>query len=299
MPGTPIRVSSEPEISGSTVLAEPPRIGGYEEPENHTALKRLRLLLDQRFLLLRITAYGLALATLLAFLLPVRYEARTQLMPPDSELSSGLSSLMAMTTRSEGGLGMLAGDFLGLKTSGALFIGILRSETVEDRMIDKFDLRSVYGVKRMQDARRQLEENTGISEDRKSGIIAIAVTDHSPQRATAMAQAYVDELDRLVVELNTSAAHRERTFLEERLKTVKQNLDSSAKEFSQFASENTAIDIHEQGRAMVGAAATLQGHVIAAQSELEGLRQIYADSNVRVKAAVSYTHLTLPTTPYV
>ena len=87
-----------------------------------------------------------------------------------------------------------------------------------------------------------------------------------------------------MVELNTSAAHRERVFLEERLLSVKQDLDSSAKEFSQFSSENTAIDIKEQGKAMVEAAATLQGHLIAAQSELEGLRQIYADTNVRVKA---------------
>jgi uncharacterized protein involved in exopolysaccharide biosynthesis len=273
-----------PTKASSTGLAEPPQVGGYKEADAHVALKRLRLLLDQRFLLLRITAYGLALATLLAFVIPARYEARTQLMPPDSELSSGLASLMAMTSRSGDGLGMLAGDFLGLKTSGALFIGILRSETVEDRIIDKFDLRSVYGVQRMQEARRHLEENTEISEDRKSGILAIAVTDHSRERAAAIARAYVDELDRLVVELNTSAAHRERVFLEERLKSVKQDLDSSAKEFSQFASQNTAIDIKEQGRAMVEAAASLQGHLIAAQSELEGLRQIYADTNVRVKA---------------
>jgi uncharacterized protein involved in exopolysaccharide biosynthesis len=273
-----------PTNASSTVLVEPPQVGRYEEPDAQMAWKRLRLLLDQRFLLRRITLYGLVLATLLAFLLPMRYEARTQLMPPGSELSSGLASLMAMSTRSGDGLGMLAGDFLGLKTSGALFIGILRSETVEDRIIDKFDLRSVYGVKRMQEARRRLEENTEISEDRKSGILAIAVTDHSRERAAAIARAYVDELDRLVVELNTSAAHRERVFLEERLKSVKQDLDSSAKEFSQFASQNTAIDIKEQGRAMVEAAAALQGHLIAAQSELEGLRQIYADTNVRVKA---------------
>ena len=201
-----------------------------------------------------------------------------------AKLGSGLASLLAMTARSGSGLGMLAGDLLGLKTSGSLFIGILRSETVEDRIIDKFDLKSVYGVRRMQDARRRLEENTEVTEDRKSGIITIGVTDHSPQRASAIAQSYVAELDRLVSELNTSAAHRERVFLEERLKSVKQDLDSSAKEFSQFASNNTAIDIKEQGRAMVEAAASLQGHLIAAQSELEGLRQIYADSNVRVRA---------------
>jgi len=279
MPGTPIRVSTGQDSIGSPVFAEPPR---YEEPATRAAFRRLRVLLDHRFFLLRVTAYGLALATLLAFLIPVRYESRTQLMPPDSEASSGLASLMAMSRGA--GLGMLAGDFLGLKTSGALFIGVLRSDTVEDRIIDKFDLKSVYRVKRMQDARRELEENTGISEDRKSGIITIGVTDHSPQRAAAIAQAYVEELNRLVVELNTSAAHRERVFLEDRLKTVKRDLDSSAKEFSQFSSKNTAIDIKEQGKAMVEAAAALQGHLIAAQSELEGLRQIYADTHVRVKA---------------
>ncbi|MGO9086137.1 MAG: GumC family protein [Candidatus Sulfotelmatobacter sp.] len=268
----------------SVVFPQPVPVRGYEDHGSHVVVSRLRLLLEQRIFLFRVTAYGLALSTLLAFLIPFRYEAHTQLMPPDSELSSGLGSLLAMTARTGNGLGMLAGDLLGVRTSGSLFIGILRSQTVEDRIIDQFDLKSVYSVRLVQNARRQLEANTQITEDRKSGIISIAVTDHSPQRAAAMAQAYVAELDRLVVELNTSAAHRERVFLEERLKSVKQDLDSSAKEFSEFASKNTAIDIKEQGRAMVEAAANLQGNLIAAQSELEGLRQIYSDSNVRVRA---------------
>src|SRR5580700_2487867 len=266
MPGTPIRVSPDQGMNGSTVLTDPARINGYGDLEGHTAVSRLRLLLDHRFFLLRVTAYGLAAAILLAYLIPVRYEARTQLMPPDSEMSSGLASLMAMTTRSGSGLGLLAGDFLGLKTSGSLFVGILRSETVEDRIVEQFNLKSVYSIRQMQGARRQLEENTEISEDRKSGIIVIRVSDHSPQRAKAIANAYIVELDRLVVELNTSAAHRERIFLEDRLKSVKQDLDSSAKAFSKFASENAAIDINEQGKAMVEAAAALQGHLIAAQS---------------------------------
>jgi uncharacterized protein involved in exopolysaccharide biosynthesis len=284
MPGTPIRVNPKDDPLDSSVITTPARVREYVEQETHTAITRLRLLLDQRFFLLRVTIYGLLLATLIAFLIPKTYESRTQLMPPDSELSSGLSSLMAMTARTGGAIGMLAGDFLGLKTSGSLFIGILRSETVEDRIIQQFDLRSVYGTKQMQAARRRLEENTEISEDRKSGIVVIRVSDHSPQRARDIAEAYVVELDRLVVELNTSAAHRERVFLEDRLKTVKQDLDASARDFSKFASDNTAIDIKEQGKAMVEAAATLQGHLIAAQSELEGLRQIYTDNNIRVRA---------------
>jgi len=84
--------------------------------------------------------------------------------------------------------------------------------------------------------------------------------------------------------LSTSSARRERIFLDERLKAVSQDLEAAEKEFSQFASKNTAIDIKEQGKAMVEAAATLQGQYIAAQSELEGLKQVYTDNNVRVRS---------------
>jgi capsule polysaccharide export protein KpsE/RkpR len=99
-----------------------------------------------------------------------------------------------------------------------------------------------------------------------------------------MSQAYVEELNKLVAELSTSSARRERIFLEERLQTVNKDLESAEKEFSQFASKNTAIDIREQGKAMVDAAAILQGQLIAADSEYEGLKQIYNDNNFRVRS---------------
>jgi hypothetical protein len=56
-----------------------------------------------------------------------------------------------------------------------------------------------------------------------------------------------------------SSAHRERAFLEERLIQVKQDRESAQKDFSEFASKNTAIDIPSQGNAMIKAAATLDG----------------------------------------
>src|SRR5260221_241525 len=134
----------------------------------------------------------------------------------------------------------------------------------------------------MTDARKDLADHTSISVDRKSQIISITVTDRSPQRAAAMAHAYAEELDRLVAELSTSSARRERIFLEGRLQAVNQDLEAAEKDFSQFASKNTAIDVKEQGKAMVEAAAMLQGQLIAAQSQYEGLREIYTDNNPRV-----------------
>lgn len=98
-----------------------------------------------------------------------------------------------------------------------------------------------------------------------------------------MVQEYVQELDRLVTQVNTSSAHRERVFLEERLNQVKQDLESAEKNFSEFASKNVALDIPTQGKAMIEASAALKGQLIVAQAELQGMRQIYTDNNVRVR----------------
>ena len=276
----PIRETSASERndygSNSSQLAEPVRT-------QQSVLPYLRLFWEHRRFLLRAGSYAFAASILLAFLIPTQYRSVTRLMPPDNQPSSGLGLLAMMSGRNPG-LGALAGDFLGVKSSGALFVGILGSETVQDRLINEFHLMKVYHISKIEDARKALAERTDISEDRKSGIITIDVTDHVPERAAAMARAYVAELDRLVAQVSTSSARRERIFLEGRLEKVKGDLDTAAKNFSQFASKNSAIDIPAQGKAMVEAAATLQGQLIVAQAELSGLQQIYTDNNVRVRS---------------
>jgi uncharacterized protein involved in exopolysaccharide biosynthesis len=263
---------------------------GEEEsfgPElNARLIAYLRFLWVERVFLGKATLAGIVVGVLIALLIPPRYDSTAQLMPPDNQSSSSMMMLGALASKTggAGGLGAMAGDLLGMKSSGALFIGVLGSRTVEDRLVQRFDLKKVYRTRYDEDARKKLAERTNVSEDRKSGIISITVTDRDPNRAAAIAQAYVEELNQLVAELSTSAAHRERVFLEERLHAVKQDLDEASQQFSQFASKNTAIDIKDQGRAMVEAAATLQGQMIAAQSELKGLEEIYSSNNVRVRA---------------
>ena len=244
----------------------------------------LRLLWEQRRLLARLVLYGFLASTLIALLIPARYESTARLMPPDNTQTGGLAMAAAAISGGAGSLGNIASDVLGIKSTSDIFVGILSSRTVQDKLIQEFDLRKLYSDRRMEDARRDLASRTGISVDRKSQIITITVTDHDPKRAAAMGQAYIEELNRLVADLSTSSARRERMFLEERLKAVNQDLETAEKDFSQFASKNSAIDVKEQGKAMVEAAAILQGQLIAAESELEGLRQIYTDNNVRVRS---------------
>jgi capsule polysaccharide export protein KpsE/RkpR len=95
---------------------------------------------------------------------------------------------------------------------------------------------------------------------------------------------YVEELNRTVSQVSTSSARRERIFIEQRLTSVRSDLEDAEKQFSAFASKNSALDIKEQTKAMVESAAALQGELIASQSELQSLEQIYTSNNVRVRS---------------
>jgi len=278
--GSKTQMEASPLPSKDEAAGE--KFGASEAPSQ--AMGTLRNLWAARSLLGKAIFAGLAAGALVALLIPSRYQSTARLMPPDSQANASLGMLAALTAKSGSGMGGVAGDLLGIRGSGALFTGILGSRTVQDRLIARFQLHQVYGSRLEQDTRAKLVENTEISEDRKSGIIAISVTDHDPKRAAAIAEAYVEELNQLVAELSTSAAHRERVFLEERLRNVKQDLDGASQKFSQFESTNKTIDIKEQARAMVQGAAAIEGELVATESELKGLEEIYTPNNVRVRS---------------
>jgi uncharacterized protein involved in exopolysaccharide biosynthesis len=257
------------------------------KPDPHAREKRIervRILWENRRTLVRALVCGFVLSLLVAISLPKAYEATAKLMPPESSSGGGAALMAALSTRGAGMLGGLAGDLLGVKGNGPVFVEILESRTVADRLVEEFQLAKEYHTTKIEYTRKQLELHTKITEDRKSDVITITVTDRTPSQAAAMAQAYVTQLDHLVSELSTSSARRERIFLEERLRSVKSDLDEAARQFSEFASKNTAIDIPAQGKAMVEAAAALQGQLIAAEAEASGLEKIYTVNNVRVKA---------------
>jgi uncharacterized protein involved in exopolysaccharide biosynthesis len=283
-----------------------PRQGSFAQPEQAEAtgetgaerafaweriFSRMRLVWTRRMFLLRVAAVGVVATTLVAFLIPSRYQSTVQLMPPDSQSGGVLALLAGLGGGGGGGLGGqggglsgLASDLLGVKSTGALFLGVLQSRTVEDGIINQFNLKHAYRVRLEMQAEKKLFESTEMSEDRKSGIITLTVTDHDPQRAAAIANGYVNELNSLMGNLNTSSAHRERVFLEERLSSISKELEVAEQELSQFSSNNTTIDVSAQARAMLESSAMLQGQLVAAQSEFEGLRQIFTDNNVRVRS---------------
>ncbi len=244
------------------------------------------LLWSKRKFLSKVVVGGFLLSTLVVFLLPNQYESTTRIMPPE-QASGGAAMLAALVGRGQaaGGLASLAGGLFGGRGNGALFVDLLRSGTISGHLIDRFQLQHVYSKRYVVDTAKKLARKTSISEDAKSGVITIAVEDTERGRARDLAQAYVDELNALVVKVNTSSARREREFIEQRLQTVGLELQQAQLEMSDFSTKNAAIDIKEQTRAMVDADAKLQGLLVASESELDSLEQIYGNQNARVRAA--------------
>lgn len=246
-----------------------------------------------------IAAYGIA------WLLPVHYEGITKIVPGESQGGSmallGKLAGAGVPGGAASSLGLDPTGILGLKTPGALYIEIMKSRSVEDRLIDEFDLRRRYTVlgrwfphvyesrfgRRLEPSyystRKQLKSFTDFDEDKKSGVITVTCTDYDPQLAANICNAYVAALNHLASELDTSDAHRERMFLEERLKSAKQELDRASLALSQFSTKNAVMDPQNQSRTMLDAAARIQGELIASESELKGQEQIYQSDNIKVR----------------
>lgn len=241
-----------------------------------------RLLLRERWRVLRWALTGLVAFAVISLLIPSRYESVAQLMPPDQ----GSGGMLGAAVERAQSLG-LPSELLGTKTNGAVFVKILTSQSAEDALIQRFDLRRLYGTRYAKKTRQRLESASTITEDRKSGVISIRVRDRDRRRAQQMCAAYIEELVRLSTQLSTSAAGRERVFLEQRLAIAKREVDRATSALGQFSSKSGLLDIPAQSKAMVEAMAALQGKLVASEAELQGLRQVYGEENLRVKAMES------------
>ena len=90
--------------AGRVLLSEVPLEGSRE-----LQAERFRLLWDRRRLLLRITAVGLLVSILVAFLIPKSYMSTAELMPPDQQATSAMALMAGMAAKAGGGLGAVAG----------------------------------------------------------------------------------------------------------------------------------------------------------------------------------------------
>lgn len=235
----------------------------------------LRRVWTRRRLFASIVFLGIVFSVVWALTRPIRFTSTTTLMPPDSSSSSSSSMGMISTLP-------IANPLLAVRTPSALFIAILSSRNIQDSLVADYDLVHRFKKGSEEDAAAELAKSAKFKDDNRSGTVTISVEAPDPHLAQELADGYVKELNAFVTRNSTSAAHRERVFLEERLKQLKLDMDSSAQALSQFSAKNKTIDIPSQNAATLTYEARLRADLQSARAELASLQQVYTNDNVRV-----------------
>ncbi|WP_265554528.1 GumC family protein [Trichlorobacter lovleyi] len=209
------------------------------------------------------------------------YSATTRILPPQQE-SSGL---MGMLMGASGGMGSLASDLLGKGSAAEMYISILNSEEISDRIIDRFNLMEVYKTKYRLDAYKKLDKKVAISSGKKDGIIVITVNDKDPKRAAAIANAYVDELSKLLIKLNIVGAGKNRGYLETRLIKARTDLAAAEDALKAFQAKSKIFSVSDQAQASIGGIAQLQGQLAVQEVQLATLQRQFTENSQEVKTA--------------
>jgi len=261
MPTEPIPVETEPQ-------ARP-------QSSDYATLDLLILLLRRRRFVLRFTLGVAVLSAIVALLLPNQYTATAVLLPPvDNSLGSALLNQFRSSP-----LFSFAGGAFGARKPSELYTALVQSETVENAMIRRFDLKAKYRKKTLVEARQALEKHSSIVLGRRDGLMRISVRDRDPNQAAEMANAFVDELRKLSSTLAVTEASQRRLFFQEKLKDAKERLAAAEEALKKTEQTTGMVQIDSQARALIETAAALRAQVVAKQVQIQAMRAYATEDN--------------------
>lgn len=247
------------------------------------------ILLAENSRLIIYTTLAVGLITLVGvFLWPKKYTAVARLIPPQQNLTlsgqllEGLGGTMVPGRVGLGSLGGFAESLLGLKTPGDFFVGLLQSDTISDRIIERFNLRKEFRVKYIEEARTKLEKVAKIRAT-KYGLITVEVTHRRPATAAEMANAFLEELARLLREMADQEAAERLAFLERERREASLRLAKAEEELRQFSEKHSVMLPDAQTRGMLEYVAQLKAAIDYREVELQVFRQWATPYNYQVR----------------
>jgi tyrosine-protein kinase Etk/Wzc len=223
--------------------------------------------------IIKLTIFAAIVAVIASLLMPNIYTGKTVILPPQQGASTA-----SMLLGQLGGLGGLAGGAMGLKNPSDQYVGMLKSRTVADRIIQRFKLQELYETKTMVETRRALNGVSSITSG-KDGFIIVEFDDEDPLLAANVANAYIEELDRFSQTLVVTEAAQRRLFFEKQLIKAKEDL-ADAEIALKLTQERTGmIQMDKQGEAIITAVAELRAKLAAKEVELSAMRTYATEQN--------------------
>ena len=229
---------------------------------------------EGKWLVAAVTLTVAVVALGVALLLPPVFTARATLLAPQSQQQGTSGAALAAL----GALGGLAGG-IAPKSPDELYVALLKSDSVDRPLAQRFDLMARYGVDTFEALRRTLPKYVRISSDRKSGLITVEVDDEAPKFAADLANAHREEVTKVLGRLAVSEAQLRRVFFEGQLSETKENLIKAEQALQQVQEKSGVIVLDKQAEALIGGAARLRAQIVATEVQLKVLRTGATEQN--------------------
>jgi len=254
----------------------------FENPINSNDgpdfLDYLEIIFKRKKMILTVTILTFSILLTISLLSSPVYQSTARILPPQQ--NQGLMGLMM----GGGGLSSLAGSMLGTGTSADQYASILMSERIRDSIIDRFKLMDEYEVKYRIKMYKRMDKLVKIKAGKKDGIITITTESKDAKKAADIANAYIDELNKLVAEMSMTDAGQNRGFLEGRLARAKADLVRAEEALNAFQSKNKAISVTDQAKASIEGVAMLKAQLAVQEAQLSAMRSQFTDSTQEVQA---------------
>lgn len=226
-----------------------------------------------------ITAICTVIALVIALVLPTVYTSTTSFIPPSLGTGSAMATALAGQLSALGGGTELLG---GGKTPGELYSGVLRSRSVAEELVKRFDLIHLFKVKKESQAEKVLASDTVIGVDAKSTIVTVSVTEKSPQLAHDIASAYMDSLRATEGRLALGQSSQRRLFFGRQLAKEKDDLEEAEVELKKTEEQTGLIAPLGQTEAQIRTISETQAQVAFRETQLAALRQSSTEENPNV-----------------
>lgn len=249
------------------------------EEEFHL-LDGLAALGRQKKVLIGVPLVVTAIAIAAVLIMPPVFVSTTVVLPPQQQSGGGMAAMLGQL----GGLAGAAGGLAGLKNPNEMYVGILKSRSIGDAVIKKFDLQRHYDEDTMFDTRKKLQQSTTVTSG-KDGMITVVVEDEDRKLAADIANAYVTELDAVTKNLAVSEAAQRRVFFEKQLKATKNDLADAEVALQNVQKKTGMLQLDGQVRGIIANIGQLQAQIAAREVQLSATKTFATANNPEVLRA--------------
>lgn len=247
-----------------------------KEKEEFDGIDLLIVLAKRKKMIIGITAVTAISAAIISLCMSPIYRAETKILSPQQ--SSSMASQLQMMGQLGAAIGLPGASF-GIKNTNDLYVRLLKSRPVMDRIVDRFDLMKLYDDTYREDARCDLLKKLTVLDDKKSGIISIGVEDNDPKRSADMTNAFIEELRILNKGLSVSEAAQRRLFFEEQLNDSKEALLRAEEAMKDFQEKTGALKMDAQATVAIEGISRLRAQIAAREVQVRVMKTYATSQN--------------------